>query len=89
MEFDIHFVIEHIKKLQQVHNTKLRTEISNIDDGMITYCFNINDDNDVILLENSNNKTLQTISIPAQTKFKYELNLSEVDPELYILIENK
>ena len=44
---------------------------------------------DVILLENSNNKTLQTISIPAQTKFKYELNLSEVDPELYILIENK
>ena len=44
MEFDIHFVIEHIKKLQQVHNTKLRTEISNIDDGMITYCFNINDD---------------------------------------------
>ena len=43
MEFDIHFVIEHIKKLQQVHNTKLRTEISNIDDGMITYCFNIND----------------------------------------------
>ena len=44
MEFDIHFVIEHIKKLQQVHTTKLRTEISNIDDGMITYCFNINDD---------------------------------------------
>lgn len=44
MEFDIHFVIDHIKKLQQVHNTRTRMEISNIDDGMITYCFNINDD---------------------------------------------
>lgn len=44
MEFDIHFVIEHIKKLQQVHNTRTRTEISNIDDGMINYCFNVNDD---------------------------------------------
>lgn len=44
MEFDIHFVIDHIKKLQQVHNTRIRTEISNIDDGMINYCFNVNDD---------------------------------------------
>lgn len=44
MEFDIHFVIDHIKKLQQVHNTRTRTEISNIDDGMINYCFNVNDD---------------------------------------------
>lgn len=40
MEFNIDTIINHIKTLQRVQETKIRTEVSSIDDGLLSNCFN-------------------------------------------------
>lgn len=41
MEFNIQFIINHIKTIQKTQENRIRNEISSIDDGMINNCFNV------------------------------------------------